>query len=279
MKTKDKSARRSLPNNEVFFARNPVVTLNSWAEHLDRPTGARLARERARYYTRTGKLRMLTRGLYAVVPPGADPKDFLPDPYLVAASLRPDAIISHHAAFDLLGISHSLFNRFAYYTANPRRSLQVQGMNWHALRHPAALTRARKTGFGVVTLDRQGVLIRATNAERTLVDGFAGLRWVGGLEEHVASAAALRDLDLDLIERYLKLMDQHILYSAVGWFLENHPEVLGQEQAFLQRLEKHVPRQPLYLGKRQPGGRLEPRWNIVIPPYLSSKTGFEGVPQ
>lgn len=220
---------------------------------------------------------MLARGLYAVVPAGADPKDFLPDPYLVAASLRPDAILSHHAALDLLGVSHSIFNRFAYYTANPRRSLHVQGMSWHALRHPCALIHARKTVFGVVTLDRQGMMIKATNAERTLVDGFAGLNWVGGLEEHVLSAAAMRDLDLDLLERYLKLMDQRTLYAAIGWFLENHPEVSGQEPAFLQRLEKHAPRQPLYLAKRQPGGRLEPRWNLVIPPYLSSKAGFEGV--
>jgi predicted transcriptional regulator of viral defense system len=253
-----------------------VLTLKSWAKSLGGSAPERQARERARYYTRTGRLRRLTRGIYAVVPPGSDPKSYLPDPYLVAALLRPDTIISHHAAFDLLGVSHSVFHTFTYYTAEPRRTLQIDGLRWHALRHPTPLVCARKIGFGVVTLDRQGVLIKATNAERTLVDGFAGLKWVGGLEEHVACAAALRDLDLDLLEKYLKLLDQRSLYAATGWFLENHTEVAGENRAFLQRLQKHVPRQPLYLGMRRPGGRLEARWNLIIPPHLSSKAGFEG---
>jgi len=272
-----KSIRGYRQDNERLFARNPVLTLETWAKSLGGASAARRARERARYYTGTGRLRRLARGIYAVVPPGVDSENYLPDPYLVAASLRSDAILSHHTALDLLGVSHSVFNRFAYFTASPRRTSRLSGMSWNALRHPAPLVSAHKIDFGVVTLDRQGVLIRVTGAERTLVDGFAGLPWVGGLEEHVESAAAMRDLDLELLEKYLRILDQRILYAAVGWFLEKCPEVAGEGQSFLRRLEKHAPRQPLYVGKRRPGGRLESRWNLVVPPHLSTKAGFEGV--
>jgi hypothetical protein len=150
-------------------------------------------------------------------------------------------------------------------------------MSWHALRHPAPLARAKKTDFGTVTLDRQGVMITITGPERTLVDGFADPRWVGGLEEHVQSAAAMRDLDLDKLKEYLGILKRRILYAAVGWFLEKCPDVARADGRFLQSLERHVPRQPQYLDRRRAGGRLEARWNLVVPAHFSLNAGFEGV--
>ena len=261
---------------EEVFVRHPILTLEAWAEFLGGPHKKAQARDRAKYYCGTGRLRLLTRGLYAVVPPGADPEHFLPDPYLVAAALRGDAILSHHTALDLLGRAHSVFHLFPYLTRRPRRALRFGGMEWRAVAHPTALVKARKTDLGVVAVDRQGVVLRVTGAERTLVDGFMGLRWVGGLEEHVESAGGFRDLDLDFIAAYLKVLDQGILYAAVGWFLERYPEVADGPDAFLEQLEKQIPKRPLYLGGRQRGGRLEPRWNLVIPPHLTSDSGFEG---
>lgn len=58
--------------------------------------------------------------LCAVTPVGTDPGKFLPDPYLVAAALRSDAILSHHSAFDLLGEAHSVFHRFPYVPPDAR---------------------------------------------------------------------------------------------------------------------------------------------------------------
>jgi predicted transcriptional regulator of viral defense system len=276
MMTHSKPFKRYLLDNEQIFARHSVLTLEAWANDLGSSEYRRAARERARYYSRTGRLLKITRGIYAVVPSGARPDRFVPDPYLVAAVLRNDAILSHHAALDLLGVAHSLFTRFTYYTADPRRTLRFLEMSWHALKQPAPLARAKKTDLGVMTLDRQGVIIRATGPERTLVDGFADPRWVGGLEEHVESAAAMRDLDLDLLAQYLEAFDQRILYAAVGWFLEKFPEVAGKEETFLQKLEKHLPRQPLYLDRRRQAGRFEARWNLMVPAHLSLKSGFEG---
>ena len=276
MATHSKQFRRYLLDNQQIFARHPILTLGAWADDLGSSAFTRVARERARYYRKTGRLLKLTRGIYAVVPPGTQPEMFVPDPYLVTAALRSDAILSHHAALDLLGVAHSLFTSFTYCTVDPRRTLRLSEMSWHALRHPAQLVRAKTTDFGVLTLDRQGVMIRATGPERTLVDGFADLRWVGGLEEHIESAAAMRDLDLDRLERYLDLLDQRLLYAAAGWFLEKFPEVAGKEETFFQKLEMHLPRQPLYLDRRRQAGRFEARWNLMVPAHLSLKSGFEG---
>lgn len=149
------------------------------------------------------------------------------------------------------------------------------GMEWPAVPHPIALVRKRRTGFGVVRIDRRGHTLRVTGPERTLVDGFAAPWWVGGLEELVESAAGFRDLDLDLLDAYLKLLDRRVLDAAVGWFLERHPEVSTGVTTLLAKLEKRVPHQPLYLGGRRAGGRLQRRWNILVPPQLAT-SAFEG---
>lgn len=51
----------------------------------------------------------MARGVYAVVPAGAAPACFQPDPFLVVAAPRAYAISAHHAAFELLGVAHSVW--------------------------------------------------------------------------------------------------------------------------------------------------------------------------
>ncbi|HUX17392.1 MAG TPA: hypothetical protein VMW52_13025 [Phycisphaerae bacterium] len=261
-----------------MFSQHPVLTLDAWSRALGGRRSAARVRDMARYYTRTERLRRLTRSLFVVVPPGHDARTFTPDPYLVAMALRPDAILSHHAAFDLLGVSRSLSRRFTYFTAQVRRPLRVAGQEYYALKHPTALARAKQPQFGTMTMDRQGIMVRVTGPERTLVDGFAGVRWAGGLDEHVESAAALRDLDADVLERYLNLLGRATLYGAVGWFLERHPETVPVTDTLLNRLAPHAPRQPAYLGGRSRGARLARRWNVLVPPHLDAGHAFEGAP-
>lgn len=269
METKSNSSAAQLLQD------HPVLTLDVWSRQLGGANSRARAVEQAKYYAEVGRLRRLTRGLYAVMPIGTESRTFVPDPYLVAAALRSDAILSHHSALDLLGHAHSVFHQYPYFTAHLRRTLHIDGMEWPAVPHPMALVRKRRTGFGVVRIDRRGEVLRVTGAERTLVDGFAAPWWVGGLEELVESAAGFRDLDLDLLDAYLKLLDRRVLDAALGWFLERHPEVSSGTPGLLAKLEKRTPQQPLYLGGRRPGGRLQRRWNILVPPHLATSS-FEG---
>jgi predicted transcriptional regulator of viral defense system len=262
-------------NAALLFQEHPVLTLDLWERQLGGPHPRARAVEQAKYYAEVGRLRRLTRGLYAVTPIGTEARTFVPDPYLVAAALRSDAILSHHSALDLLGHAHSVFHQFPYFTGHLRRTLRIDGMEWPAVPHPTSLVRKRRTGFGVVHIDRRGQSLRVTGPERTLVDGFAAPWWVGGLEELVESAAGFRDLDLNLLDAYLRLRDRRVLDAAIGWFLERHPEVSTGVAKLLVKLEQRVPQQPLYLGGRRPGGRLQRRWNILVPPRLATSS-FEG---
>jgi hypothetical protein len=61
-------------NTARLFQKHPILTPDAWAHAI----GGRNARTRvvaqAKYYAETGRLRRLTRGLYAVVPIGTEPR-------------------------------------------------------------------------------------------------------------------------------------------------------------------------------------------------------------
>jgi predicted transcriptional regulator of viral defense system len=258
----------------TFFARNPVFRLEDWVATSRGRNRVARTHERARYHVETGRLLRLGRGLFAVVPPGRDAKSFDPDPYWVAATYRPDAILSHHSALDLHGVRHSVSRRFPFLTAGDRHALKFRGAEWKPLRHPAELVKKRKTAFGLVSMDREGKVLRVTSPERTLVDGFAAPTWCGGLEEHVNSCEGFRSLDLDLLSAYLKLWDWALLYSAVGWFLESRPTTAEATPRFLARLEAKRLVRSHYLGGRRADGAFIRRWNLILPSVLRPE--FEG---
>jgi predicted transcriptional regulator of viral defense system len=273
--TSSHSPRDSAAAPTVFFARHPVFRLVDWAAAAGEDGVAR-AHERARHHVSAGRLLRVGRDLYAAVPPGVDPDRFSPDPYLVAAAIRPDALLSHHTALDLHGVAHSVFRRYAFFTAGARTTLQFRGAEWKPLRHPAPLVASRRTDFGVVRLDRDGAILRVTSPERTLIDGFAAPAWSGGLEEHVNSCEGFRDLDLDLVWSYLALLDRALLFSAVGWFVESRAGVAEASSKFLARVERRALVRSHYLGGRRPGGAFVRRWKLILPSTL--RPAFEGRP-
>ncbi len=118
--------------------------------------------------------------------------------------------------------------------------------------------------------------MRVTGPERSLVDGLMRPRWVGGLDELLESAAGFRDLDLDLLGEYLRIFNKRVLYAAVGWFLERHPETTEAPKSFLASLERRAAGSPIYLASRSKGGSLQARWRLIVPAHLSLDAGFEG---
>lgn len=75
--------------------------------------------------------------------------------------------------------------------------------------------------FGSEILQSQGVDIRVTNVERTLIDGLRNPANCGGLNEVFrAWVRAADDLSVDQLVEYVKRFDQSILYQRVGFVLE-----------------------------------------------------------
>jgi predicted transcriptional regulator of viral defense system len=256
-----------------YFATRPVFSLEEAARVLAPPRGRAGAVERLKHHLLSGRLKLVERGLYAVVPAGIAPQRFQPDPFLVANAARPDGIFSHHSALELLGVAHSSWTRCTLYTVRRRKPLAMEGVSVHFLDFPDAFRRQAHRHLGVRKIERRGGLLQATGPERTLVDGFRRPALAGGLEELMHSAAVFPALDLDLLEAILRRYDAANLWAATGWFLERFQSSFSPSQRYLARLERRRPRSPQYLERGRRGGTLAARWNLILPAALDRPGG------
>jgi hypothetical protein len=251
-----------------FFVANPVFSLDDAVHYLAPPRGRLGAVERLKYHLETGRLKLVMKGVYAVVPASVSADRFHPDFFLVALAARPDAIFSYHSALDLLGTSHSLWRGCTVYTAQRRRPLVLDDTTIQFLDHPGPFKSGTDLHLGTRKIERWGKLLEVTGPERTLVEGFRRSGLVGGLEELVNSARGLPTLDLDLLENLLGIYRTANLWAAAGWFLERYQSTFYVPSSVLDRMEEHKPRSPQYLERNRRGGVLASRWNLILPRIL-----------
>ena len=255
-------------NTSEFLAAHPVFSVDEAAAVFTSPRGTRATVERFRRYLDSGRLKLLARGLYAVVPLGRSAVTFQPDPFLVARAARMNSVFCYHSALELLGVAHSIWNKCTVFTDQRRPPLKLKEAQILFLDHPAALLNAGNLELGATKIEHRGFLLRVTRPERTLVEGFRRPDLMGGLTEMTASAGGFATLDLELLERVLKQYDSRKLWGAVGWFLEQHQRSFHVPAEFLKQLEKRRPRSPLYIPRHQRGGVLASRWNVILPAEL-----------
>jgi predicted transcriptional regulator of viral defense system len=221
-------------------------------------------RERLKHHVRLRRLLHVGRGVYAAVPYGISSEAFQPDPFLVAAALRSDAVFAYYSAFTLLGTARVEWKVVTILTSRRRRPLNVGGTRLEFASQPPKLIRRKQGALGLRTVDRLGRVLRVTGPERTLVDGMRQPDRTGGLAEVISAAAGFAVLDLDLVRRLLEAYNEKNLWAAVGWFLERHRDHFSVPDDFLRRLERHRPKSRVYL-RRGERGRLASRWNLMLP--------------
>lgn len=255
-------------NSSEFFARNPIFSLDEAVRAFSPARGRLGAVERLKHHLEKKRLKLVVRGIYAVVPSGVRHELFQPDPFLTAAAVRPDGVFSHHSALELLGAAHSTWNKFTLYTEKRRRPLKLDGTTIHFLEHPGFLQTESQRHFGTRKVERRGMLLKTTGPERTLVEGFRRPALAGGLEELVNSAGGFPTLDLDLLEEVLRRYDIANLWAATGWFLQSFQKTFHVSDEVLGRLERRRPHSPQYLERDSRGGSLASRWNLILPKAL-----------
>ena len=260
-------ADRKVSTSE-FFANHPVFSLREAVENLAARGGKRGTVERLKYHVEAGRLKRVARETYAVVPPGVERARFQPDAFLVASTIRPDGVFSHHSALELLGAAHSTWNQVTVY-AGHRRPLTMNGVTLRFLSHPAPFSSSQKSHFATRKVEHRGKLLQTTGPERTLVEGFRRPDLVGGLQELVVSASGFTVLDLEVLEQTLTRYSVQKLWAATGWFLEQFQETFHVPEHYLQRLHRFRPDSPRYLLRSDRGGTLARRWNLILPEDLT----------
>ena len=264
--------------HDAFFRKHPVFTVEELSRHLasQREVGPRAREALLAYHAKVGRLVQVRRGLYAVVPPSAYAGSHPIDPFLVAAKLTPDAVLSYHTALAFHGRAYAVWEHVVYSTAHPTGPLNFRSHVFRGTRFPKALIREGKVHVGVSTAERSGLEIRVTNLERTLVDVLDRPDLAGTWEEIWRSLESVEFFDLDDVVEYTRLLGNATTAAKAGFFLEQHRESLMVEDHYLQNLQDLRPRQPHYLDRARRGAvRLVSRWNLVVPEELLERAWEE----
>ena len=261
-----------------FFRKHPVFTATELTEHLSSlgHVGPRTQEALLAYYRKTGRLVRIRRGLYAVIPAGADADSYPVDPFLIAANLTADAVLSHHTALEFHGRAYSIQKRLTYTASRPLPPLSFRSHVFRGTKVPQALIRAGNEQLGVTIAERAGLDLRVTSLERTLVDVLDRPDLSGSWEEIWRSLESVEFFDLDQVVEYALLLGNATTGAKVGFFLERNRDPLMVEDRYLKALREIRPRQPHYLDRaKRKSGRLVYGWNLVVPREVLERTWAE----
>ncbi len=260
-----------------FFAAHPVFTTEELTACLaQRDSRSPWTRKALlAHHEKQGRLLRVRRGLYSVLPPGADPATCPVDAYLLAAKMTDDAVLAYHTALELHGKAHSVFEELQYLTGRAARPMAFRSYRFRPVQFPKKLTAKGKQLFGVKEMDRAGITVRVATLERTLVDVLDRLDLGGGWEEIWRSLETVEFFDLDLVVQYALLLENATTAAKVGFFLEQHKDRLMVDESHLERLRARRPRKPHYLERARRRGRLVSNWNLVVPLDLLERSWAE----
>ncbi|HOS36312.1 MAG TPA: hypothetical protein PKW72_10900 [Treponemataceae bacterium] len=260
-----------IPSFENFLDRHSIFTLEELDDFLatHRTGNANTRKSLLSYHKKRGRVLSIRRGFYASIPKGFDEQKYQVDPYLLAAKLASDAILSHHTALEVLGKAYSITRKATYFSTSKVEPLQFQDMAYHRVRVPPELTAREKEDFGTTIITRNGTDIQITGFERTMVDLLSRPDLAGGWEEIWRSLESIEYFDLDTLYEYLLLLDNTTAFAKVGFYLEQHKDPLMVDEAFLQKLEQHKPKSLHYMQRQnRKDGTLLNRWNLLVPGEL-----------
>jgi predicted transcriptional regulator of viral defense system len=261
-----------------FFARHPVFRLEEFraahqavAQRSSASTASLL-----KHHVAAGNLINVRRGVYARVPRGFDAARFRVDPYLLASRASVDAVIAYHSALQLLGTAHSQSQRITYLTAHRAKPFMFQDTEFVPVLVPAPMRGLADFGGGLLEERRQGVAVRVTGYERTLVDVLDAPQYGGGWEEIWRSLEAIEFVDLDFVTRYAIRLGSALTVARVGFFLEQHRGSLLVDDHHFAALREHIPAQPRYFDRRnRKGGKLVSQWNLIVPESIMTRSWEE----
>lgn len=251
-----------MSSSEEFFQTRPVFTHEEYA--LSRGnTSPRTVDSLLRKHVASGRVARVRRGLYVSVPAGTSAE--AADPFLVATQAAPDAAVSHHAALQFHGRTYSVWSQVTFLTRQAVRPFSFGPIEYVPVRPPAPVAELRDMGGGIELVPSAGGHVRVCTCERAMVDVLHTPALGGGWEELWRSLEMVEFFDLDAVITYALALDSATTVARVGFFLEQHRERLFVEDAHLERLAAHAPKQARYLDSTREPGRLVHPWNIIVP--------------
>ena len=264
-----------------FIDSSPAFTREEFAAALGLPKGAVPVGRLLRQEADAGRIQGVGGGVY-----GAGPDSRLPGPFALqdcvyASRLRPDGVLGYHTALELYGISYTVrYNTVHLISDGRTETVELPCQACSIVRPPRALVAAGRPDFLTIRMERQGVPLRVTSLERTVVDVLHRVDRAGGRDEVIECLdivpGAVDSFDCGRVADYVELLGVRSVVGVVGWWLERWQTELDVSYLTLERLRDMLPGWKSYgLGSRPGYSVLDRYWNVYLPPDAIDTT-FEG---
>ena len=258
-----------MSSSEGFFQSHPVFTHEEYARSR-KSSSLRTVDSLLRKHVASGRVARVRRGLYVSTTMGASAE--VVDPFLVATKVAPDAAVSHHAALQFHGRVYSMWSQVSFLTTHATRAFSFGPVDYVPVRPPEPVAQLPDMGGGIETILSGGGEVRVCTCERAMVDVLHSPSLGGGWEEIFRSLAMIEFFDLDAVITYTLALDSALTAARVGYFLSQHRERLFVEEAHVERLAAHAPKQARYFDTSRAPGRLVHPWNLIVPePVLEQR--------
>lgn len=183
--------------------------------------------------------------------------DEAPDPFLVARTVDPGAIISYHSALVAHGVAHNVGFECSFRSERVRTPFEYGGVRYvpfNTADNPHTQTMHSRF-YGNITV---------TTREQTLADCLSHPSRAGGSEETVRACSAFPYLDVDDLVEILDGASAAVI-ARTGWLLEAKRQDWGVSDETLSALEGRLGRGP---SKLDPSSRENRGWNRRWKLYL-----------
>ena len=218
---------------------------------------------------RKGHLIRVRQGFYAAIPLEHLNTDFQVDPIILADRfMDSQGALAFHTALELQGAAYSFFNTTFYLVRQSRRPIEFQESTIRFV--------STSVLFGMRNTERDGVIIRVTDRERTVLDCIRRPDCCGGLEELIKSLDHFTSLDIAKLDEYLDRFGERSLFQRTGFILDYLKDRMRVPREYMNDLKSKVGSRVYYLTPdMKPGNsKLDKTWNVFVPRNIDEVARF-----
>lgn len=263
---------------QQFLRKHPLFTYSTFAQSLlsEKLRSPNTIRALLAHHIKQGHIVRVRRRLFAAIPFGADSKTYPINPYLIAGFATDDSIIGYHTALSFYNCAYSSSYRFTYLTEHQTQIFTFRSESYEGIKLQPILLRENQSDKFVNMEDMQGLNIKVTSLERTLVDVLDKPMLGGGWEEIWQSLAMIERLKIKHVIEYALLLNKATTIAKVGFYLSQRQKDLKVSKEELERLYLQRPLSPHYIDpSAKQGGKFISKWNIIVPKEIITKNWEE----
>lgn len=215
-------------------------------------TGSEAAAKSLLYdYQKKGYIEKVKRNLYAAI--SLETKQPVLSRYQIGSRLFPDAVITHHSAFEAFGYANQVFYEVYVATDSRFRDFEYDGIWYHRME--------RNAHMDIVTNGK----LKVTGIEQTIVDSIKDFNKIAGLEEVIRCIMLIPSVKGEKILEALSAYDNKFLYQKCGYILEQLQDELGLSNEFFEHLVRYAADGKRYLVKENGQNVWNSRWKLYVP--------------